>query len=130
MSKSDLTTGTVVEPPIARPPAHPTRKPELYTGEPPQSDDGKTRMEFVIQKKCEMEDWDKKNKRFKCQQRLHVIRVKNQVLERDESGFGGQLNYDDKDIRQYVVCPIHGGLPLADNEKGTRFDKWEPGSKL
>lgn len=125
MSKSgDLTTGQFVETPtLPKQAGRPSRKAELYKGEPPQSNDGKTPQVFGIQKKCELEDTDKQGKKFKCQQKLQVVRVKNQVFEKDESGFGGQLNYDDKDVRQYVTCPIHGGLPVG-------YQSWEPGSKL
>ena|SRR5579864_4370742 len=123
---AEFTTGPVIDKP--KPPAYvkPQRLPELYTGEPPQTNDGKTPQTFTIQKKCELDDVDQRTKKkFKCQQRLQVVRVKNQVFEKDESGYGGQLIYDEKDMRQYVTCPIHGGIP-------TGYDRWVPGegSKL
>ena len=48
MSKSDLTTGQVVETPPAKPAyVRPVREVEIYKGEPPQNSDGKTPQEFV-----------------------------------------------------------------------------------
>ncbi len=127
MSKTDLTTGQVVDTSTTLPKqaGRPARKAELYKGEPPQSNDGKMPQVFTIQQKCGLADVDRQGKKFNCAQKLQVVRVKNQVFEKDESGFGGQLNYDDKDIRQYITCPIHGGLP-------TGYQSWEPGqnSKL
>lgn len=117
----DLTTGQFkgTAAPYAQ---RPTRKPELYTGEPPQND-GKTPMSFVIQERCNIEEVNKDGKKVKCTLKLNVARVKNQKFERDESGFGGQLNYDEKDVRQYKVCPKHGGLPPD-------YAKWETGAKV
>jgi hypothetical protein len=134
-SVPDLTTGPVVSTTdLPKVKQHPTREPELYKGEPPQNDDGKTRIEWVLaSEKCKVKDWDRKNKEFTCSQKLHVVRVKNQIFEKDESGAGGQLNYDDHDVRQYLICPIHGGLPkpkVNSNGFEERFDRWEPGSKL
>ena len=128
---SDFATGPVIDKPK---PAYvrPTREPELYKGEPPQNNDGKTPQVFTIQQRCDIEDIDfKTKKKSKCQQRLQVVRVKNQVFEKDESGFGGQIIYDEKEIRQYIQCPTHGGLKKKDDQDW-HFDRWEPGqsSKL
>jgi hypothetical protein len=115
----DFKTGPVVDKPK---PAYtrPQREPEMYKGEPPQyGPDNKTPQVFPLQRTCGIEEIDQKTKKkIKCQMKLQVIRVKNQVFERDESGYGGQLIYDERDIRQYVTCPIHGGLPPL-------YDRWE-----
>lgn len=112
MSK-DFETGPAIDKPK---PAYvkPTREMEIYKGEPPMyGPDNKVPQVFPLQRKCEIEDIDQKTKKkTKCEQKLQVIRVKNQFFQKDESGYGGQLIYDDKNIRQYVTCPIHGGLPV------------------
>lgn len=121
MSKSELTTGPVVETTPAKPAyARPMRKVEVYKGEPPQSTDGKTPMSFAIQQRCNMDDTERNGagKKFRCQQKLQVVRQKNMVFVKDESGFGGQLGYDDKDVHQYIQCPVHGPFPAGP-------DKWE-----
>lgn len=121
MSKSDLTTGPVVEAPPAKPAyTRPMREVETYRGEPPQSD-GKTPQSFEVQQRCGIKDVERngRGKRFTCQQKLRVVRQKNKVFVRDESGFGGQLGYDDKDIHQYLQCPVHGPFPAGP-------DSWEP----
>ena len=98
--------------------AKPLRTMQIYKGEPPQDKDGKIPQEFVIQERCNLEFVNPKTeKKQKCNQKLHVVRVKHQKFESDDSGYGGQLIYDEKDIRQYVVCPDHGGLPID-------FAKW------
>ena len=120
MSKSELTTGPVVETTPAKPAyARPMRKVEVYKGEPPQAD-GKTPQSFAIQQKCNMKDKERngQGKDFVCQQKLRVVRQKNMVFVKDESGFGGQLGYDMLDIHQYLQCPVHGPFPAGP-------DKWE-----
>jgi hypothetical protein len=123
MSKSDLTTGQVVETPAKPAYVRPVREVKIYKGEPPQDKDGKTPQEFTVQEKCGIKDRERNGlgKEYTCQQKLHVIRQKNQVFVKDESGFGGQLGYDDKDIHQYLRCPVHGPWPAGP-------EKWEPRS--
>ena len=92
----------------------PSREVEIWKGEPPQSTEGKIAIVFQLtNEKCGLTDEDKTGKKFKCIQKLLVQRVKNERLERDESGFGGQLIYDEKDVRQYKYCPTHGPDPAG-----------------
>ena len=88
----------------------PLRKVETWNGEPPRnSSDNKSPMQFPISEKCGIKD--EKLPKGKCDKSLIVIRVKNQKFEKDESGYGGQLQYDEKDIRQYKFCADHGPFP-------------------
>ena len=104
----DLVTGRVKEVEVPKSYAPPKREIETYKGEPPQNTDGKIPQVFTIQKTCNIEAEDKLGKRFKCSAKLQVVRVKNAKFEWDDTHTGGQLNYDEKDVRQYVRCPIHG----------------------
>ncbi len=114
----DFETGPVIDSPPKPSYVKPQREPEIYKGEPPQSNEGKIPQVFTIQQKCGIEDIDfKTKKKTKCAQKLQVVRVKNQVFEKDESGYGGQLIYDEKDMKQYVVCPVHGSFPPS-------YDRW------
>lgn len=109
---SELTVGQVKgETPKISP--KPQRRVELYNGEPPQNNEGKVMIVFALKnEKCGVED-ESDGKKFKCPQGLLVQRVKNAKFVRDELKQGGQLIYDEKDIRQYKFCTTHGpfGVP-------------------
>jgi len=81
------------------------RSVEIYTKDPP-SHEGKIEMVFPIERKCGVQEGPKK-----CDFKLMVLRVKNTKLERDSTGQGGQLVYDENDVHQYIYCPLHGPDP-------------------
>ena len=106
---ADLVTGQVKESETPKPSyAPPVRSIEIYKGEPPQSTDNKIPQVFSIQKTCNLEFQDKHGTKSKCSAKLQVVRVKNAKFDWDDTHTGGQLNYDEKDVKQYVRCPIHG----------------------
>lgn len=110
---SQLTTGPVKDEGKVQAKPKLQRKVELYNGEPPQNNEGKVMIVFALKnEKCGVED-ESDGKKFKCTQGLLVQRVKNAKFVRDELKQGGQLIYDDKDIRQYKFCTTHGpfGVP-------------------
>jgi len=92
----------------------PQRNVEQYAGEPPSgSEQDKTPIQFRIRgRKCGIHDELIPGKT--CKLNLLVQRVKNQKFERDEHGQGGQIIYDEKDIRQYIYCTTHGPFPIGD----------------
>ena len=104
---SDLTTGAVVDKPV-KVKEKPMRKTEEYKGEPPLSGDQKSLQSFPIQEKCGITD-----EKGKCALKLNVVRQKNTKFVRDDVGFGGQLEYDEKDIHQYKQCVVHGPFPAG-----------------
>lgn len=110
MPRQELKTGPIVETPVEKSPQRPEREIELYNGEPPLSGDQKIPMQFPITEKCGLVD-----NGVKCVLKLSVTRVKNTKFEKDESGFGGQLNYDEKDIRQYKFCHVHGPFNMPNH---------------
>ena len=91
-----------------------TRPMEIYNGDPPAGMDGKVPKQWRINKKCGFMD-TKTGK--KCDIDLWVVRVMRTTFEHDTYGFGGQLNYDERQIRQYIYCPHHDGVPAE-------ADKW------
>lgn len=106
---ADLITGPVKETAPPKPAyVPPVRDIEIYKGEPPQNTDGKIPMVFTLQKSCNLEARDKAGKKFTCNTKLQVVRVKNTKFAWDETHTGGLLEYDEKDIHQYVRCPLHG----------------------
>lgn len=105
---TDLVTGPVKETPVPKPVyVPPVRDLEYYKGEPPQSE-GKIPQVFDLQRTCGLAYQDKAGKKLKCSAKLQVVRVKNSKFEWDDNHTGGQLQYDEKDVHQYVKCPIHG----------------------
>lgn len=105
----DLLTGPAKEIPVPKPSyIPPVRDLEYYKSEPPQNNDGKIPQVFTIQRVCGLDAQDKQGKKFKCNAKLQVVRVKNSKFEWNDTHTGGQLQYDEKDVHQYVRCPIHG----------------------
>jgi hypothetical protein len=101
----DLFVGAVKDAPKLTP-SKLTRPIKLWTGEPPQHD-GKVQKTFQIQERCNFRETEKDKP---CELKLIVTRRFNQKPQYDDSGFGAQLNYDDKDVRQYAYCAKHGGI--------------------
>lgn len=112
---SQLTTGPVVDSsPKVKP--KPTRPIDLYNGEPPQTGDGKTMQIYQLRnERCGVKDERKDGKPFKCNHLLLVQRIKNSKFERDDNGYGGQLIYNEKDVRQYKFCPEHGPFTVPES---------------
>lgn len=109
MSQGDLTVGPVVDKrltPVVK--QTPQRTVEEYKGEPPQHE-GKTMMRFTITEKCGL----KEDGKPKCEQKIIVQSQKNVVYLKDESGYGGQLEYDEKDKKLFKQCPKHGPWPAG-----------------
>ena len=67
-------------------------------------------MQFILQERCGLKD-----EKGKCPHKLMVARVKNAKWMQDDGGFGGQLNYDEKDVRQIKYCPVHGPFNWPSN---------------
>ena len=111
---SQLTTGPVKDDtPKIKP--KPQRKIELFHGEPPQNADGKSMVVFSLKtEKCGI-DYEREGDKYKCVQPILVQRVKNSKFERDSNFQGGQLVYDEKDIRQYKFCPEHGPFNVPES---------------
>lgn len=107
-----LTTGPVVdkrEKPVVE--KSPMREVEEYKGTPPATADGKIPITYPINEKCNVKD--KHYTGGKCLQSLMVARVMNAKFEWDNTHTGGQLIYDEEDIRQFKYCPIHGPRPAG-----------------
>lgn len=107
-----LTVGPVIdkrEKPVVNP--KPLRDVEEYKGSPPTSNEGKTPIAYNISEKCNLKD--DRYKGGRCQQTLMVARLKNTKFEWDTTHTGGQLMYDDEDVKQFKYCPIHGPNPVG-----------------
>ena len=88
----------------------PRRQVTEYKKDPPQSNEGKSPVQFQISSKCGLED--RAMRGGKCDLRLMVVKVKNTHFEWDELGGGGQLEYDEKDFKFFEYCPLHGPFDL------------------
>ena len=108
---TDLKTGPVSNKDEPRSKEIPHWQMQLYDKDPPQSNDGKFPLQFTIQQKCGLKDAELRG--GKCEMKLMVARVKNAHFEWDEHHGGGQLQYDERDVRQYLYCPRHGPSPAG-----------------
>lgn len=108
---NDLTIGSPTGKEQPKPIPKVQREVELYKGDPPRNADLKYHQEFEITEKCGLRDTDRTGKSYKCEQKLRVFRTKREYFQPDELGTGGQLEYDEDDVRQYKYCPLHGPDP-------------------
>ena len=111
---STLTTGVVKdEGTTHRVEVKPIREVEEYKGEPP-TNDGRNAIRWTLKgEKCSVKYEGKK-----CEQKLIVDRVMKATYQKDESGFGGQLDYDEKDVKYFKFCPNHGPFPVDGGKWG------------
>lgn len=107
---NDLTIGAVKTKEAPKP-VKVQRKVEEYKGEPPKNINLKYHQEFEITEKCGLRDKSRQGKEYKCDQNLRVVRTKREYFEADNTGTGGQLQYDQDDVKQYKWCPVHGPEP-------------------
>jgi len=95
-------------------PSKPTlREIKQWDGEPPQGQSGKFLTTWRLKDRCGVEYTidQAHGVKARCEEFLYVSRIKNTKFIRDESGYGGQLEYNDKDVKQYVFCPHCGPFP-------------------
>jgi len=83
------------------------REPREWTAEPPQGEGGKTPMQFQITESCGV----KQENGSKCRMKLIVARVKKMIFETDENEGGGQLQFKEREVSQWIYCPKHGPFP-------------------
>jgi hypothetical protein len=104
----DVITGPVTDPPKQVAVVKNQREVELYKNEPPLTINEKFPITFQVQQKCGFKGASDTKK---CEMKLLVHRVKNRKNVRDDNEQGGQLEYDEKDVHQYLQCPRHGPFP-------------------
>ncbi|MGP8125346.1 MAG: hypothetical protein ACLQEQ_05670 [Nitrososphaerales archaeon] len=91
------------------------RKPEEYKGDPPTGANGKPANLFSIDRRCQIKG---------CNIPLQVRRVPNVVWQEDDQRTGGQLIYQWSDVKYFVVCSKHSGVPpLYWDERGRYLEK-------
>lgn len=89
---------------------------QQYTGPVNMTVDNKIPTSFMLNERCGFETEIKDERgnpvKKKCEEQLFAKRVHRVYFERDSRGFGGQLQYDDRDARFYKQCNLHGPFDL------------------